>query len=422
MTWSLSRLSDFLVESKGKIKFEDANRLGLQRIKKIDFSGNIHLDDETDTKTDMILVKSGDLVISGINASKGAISVYEGEQDILATIHYSSYEFNPDLISIIFLKWFFKSSIFNDLLSEQIAGGIKTELKASRILPLQIKVPNLSEQIFLADRLDRFQNKELRLQAEIKNQENYFETLRKAIIFDALCGKLTTKWRANNKSEDIHKLTKSNSIGLPFDLPETWTSSRLGEVSQLISGASFLSTDFSKGIGIKCIKITNAGVRELVETDDVLPVIFAEKYKKNKVHKGDLILALTRPYISNGLKVSICPSSYDGALLNQRVAGIRVNEEILHTEFAFLFMRSDVVLKIYQAEFDAKGQQPNLKNEHVTKLIIPIPPLAEQAEIISKVAKLEKHLDHAIRELNSIKRSKDMLNKAMLKEAFFPAS
>ena len=38
----------------------------------------------------MILVKYGDLVISGINVEKGALAIYTGEEDVLASIHYLS--------------------------------------------------------------------------------------------------------------------------------------------------------------------------------------------------------------------------------------------------------------------------------------------------------------------------------------------
>ncbi len=100
MNWEHTKLSEFLTERDGRIKYESANQLGLQRIKKIDFSGNIHLDAETDTKTDMIRVKNGDLVVSGINAAKGAIAVHAEDEDVLATIHYSAYEFNSDRISV----------------------------------------------------------------------------------------------------------------------------------------------------------------------------------------------------------------------------------------------------------------------------------------------------------------------------------
>ena len=56
--------------------------MNLRRLNKIDFSGEIHLTDKP-TNTDMILIKKGDLVISGINVEKGAVSVYQGKEDIL---------------------------------------------------------------------------------------------------------------------------------------------------------------------------------------------------------------------------------------------------------------------------------------------------------------------------------------------------
>ncbi len=171
MSWQSTEISEFLTERNGRIKYESANHLGLQRIRKIDFSGGIHLDAETDTKTDMIRVKSGDLVISGINAAKGAIAVYAEDDDVLATIHYSAYEFNSDRISVDFLKWFFRSSEFSDLLREQVPGGIKTELKPKHILPLRVKVPNLAEQMAVAKRLNRFRLNQLRLEHELAHQQ-----------------------------------------------------------------------------------------------------------------------------------------------------------------------------------------------------------------------------------------------------------
>jgi len=173
MNWHPTSLSEFLTEREGRIKHEDANQLGLQRIKKIDFSGAIHLDAETDTKTDMIRIKNGDLVISGINAAKGAISVYQDDEDVLATIHYSAYEFNADRISVEFLKWFFKSSEFGELLKQQIPDGIKTELKPKHILPLQVKIPKLPEQEALAGQLNRFDLEQSKLEHEITHQEMF---------------------------------------------------------------------------------------------------------------------------------------------------------------------------------------------------------------------------------------------------------
>jgi type I restriction enzyme S subunit len=87
--WETKKIGKFLFEREGRYK-PDANELAnLKRIDKIDFSGNFHIA-EKPSNTDMILIKPGDLVISGINVAKGALAVYQGNEDVTATIHYSS--------------------------------------------------------------------------------------------------------------------------------------------------------------------------------------------------------------------------------------------------------------------------------------------------------------------------------------------
>jgi len=88
MSWKKVRLGKFLNVRPGKYKPTDPAIAGLKRVDKIDFSGRLHLSDKG-SNTDMILVKQGDLLISGINVAKGAVIVYEGSEDIIATVHYS---------------------------------------------------------------------------------------------------------------------------------------------------------------------------------------------------------------------------------------------------------------------------------------------------------------------------------------------
>src|SRR3972149_4151650 len=81
--WKRVKIGQFLKERGGRYDPGDDTIQGLKRLNKIDFSGEIHLSDKW-SKTDMIVVEPGDLVISGINVSKGAIAVYHGEDAITA--------------------------------------------------------------------------------------------------------------------------------------------------------------------------------------------------------------------------------------------------------------------------------------------------------------------------------------------------
>ncbi|CAH6884883.1 Type I restriction-modification system, specificity subunit S [Vibrio chagasii] len=171
----------------------------------------------------------------------------------------------------------------------------------------------------------------------------------------------------------------------PFDIPKNWKWIRLSDYAQIFSGNAFTSGDFSSEAGTKAIKITNAGVGHLIETDEYLPEEFLTTYSQYRVVKNDLILALTRPYISDGLKVSMCPDSYHNSLLNQRVAAIR---SYVNPEYAFFMLSSPYVLNTYKNRFSGSGLQPNLKMSDVTELVIPLCSEEEQHRIVAKVDEL----------------------------------
>ena len=73
MGWKKMKLGEFLKNREGRFKPKDPAISGLKRIEKIDFSGQIFLSDKA-SNTDMILIKKGDLDISGINVEKVAYS------------------------------------------------------------------------------------------------------------------------------------------------------------------------------------------------------------------------------------------------------------------------------------------------------------------------------------------------------------
>ncbi|HIF9369419.1 TPA: restriction endonuclease subunit S [Photobacterium damselae] len=196
------------------------------------------------------------------------------------------------------------------------------------------------------------------------------------------------------KDKKIKKPKKSIEVSddeKPFDIPKEWRWVRLSEYAQIFSGNAFKSGDFSSEVGTKTIKITNAGVGHLIETEEYLPADFLTTYSQYRVVKNDLILALTRPYISDGLKVSMCPHSYHNSLLNQRVVAIRA---YVNPEYAFFILRSPYILNTYKNRFGGNGLQPNLKMSDVTELVIPLCSEQEQHRIVAKVDELMTLCDH----------------------------
>lgn len=156
-TWSSVPLAELLIERRETPSADDLLSGQVRIVEKISFNdGRIRFREGGETKTGMILVRPGDLVISGINAAKGAIAIYDESnvQPVAATIHYGAYTPNRSRVDINFLWWLLRSKYFRELLIKHVPGGIKTELKAKRLLPIPVPLPQLYEQRRISARIE----------------------------------------------------------------------------------------------------------------------------------------------------------------------------------------------------------------------------------------------------------------------------
>ncbi len=155
-------LSEVLTERR-ETPDENALKNGeIAIVDKIGFNdGVIQLRQGGETRTGMILIKPGDLVVSGINAAKGAVGMYgrEHNTDLAATIHYSTYRVDDDKADLRYLWWLLRSDMFRELMSAYVPGGIKTELRANRLLPIPVPIPTIDEQRHLAARIKELAGK-----------------------------------------------------------------------------------------------------------------------------------------------------------------------------------------------------------------------------------------------------------------------
>ena len=86
---------------------------------------------------------------------KVLLPVYQGDEPVCATIHYSSYTFDSSRVDLEYFKYFVKSPAFIAALQKQVKGGIKTEIKPKHLLPLEISIPDLQTQQEIVNKISR---------------------------------------------------------------------------------------------------------------------------------------------------------------------------------------------------------------------------------------------------------------------------
>ncbi len=445
--WRKTKIGEFLFERKGNYKPDDEAIIELKRIDKIDFSGNFHIVQKS-SKTNMILIKSGDLVISGINVAKGAMGIYRGSKDVTATIHYSSYTFDEAKIEVEYFKRFLKSAEFTKLLQEQVKGGIKTEIKSKHILPLEILLPCIQEQRDIVENFKSIETEDSELKQELTHQQTLLKKLRQQILQEAIEGKLTADWRKQNpdaepanellariraektqliKDKKIKKqkpLPPINEKEKPFDLPDGWVWCRLGEIlDDLLGGYSFKSPLFKKAGTKQVLRLGN--IRPYRVHLDVKPVFIDEEVATEgsnaKLKQGDLLITMTgtrgkRDYCYT---VLLNESHFQNKelYLNQRVGCLRFNRQMFSYYYDYCLKNEYLLNQIFSTATGA-ANQANIGSTALRSWIIPIPPLPEQKAIVAKVEKLLALCDQLETQITSNQTHAEQLMQAVLKEAF----
>ena len=175
----------------------------------------------------------------------------------------------------------------------------------------------------------------------------------------------------------------------PFEIPNSWCWSRLGDINNIARGGSprpikdYLTDDKN---GINWIKIGDT-TREGKYIDSVKEKIRPEGMKKSRfVHKGDFLLtnsmSFGRPYILN---VDGC--IHDGWLVISPIG------EVYTSDFLYHLLSSSFAFEQF-TNVASGGVVTNLNSDKVADTIFPVPPLAEQQRIVAKIEKLFEQLDY----------------------------
>jgi type I restriction enzyme S subunit len=242
--------------------------------------------------------------------------------------------------------------------------------------------------------------------------------LRKSILTLAVQGKLVPQ-DPNDVAVEVPavpRVTKSKGEReAPFDLPGNWKWMQLGQVSELING------DRSKNYPNKAEYVPE-GVAWIntghIEPDGTLSTewmhfITRKKFdslRSGKVRPGDLVYCLRGATLG---KTAIITQYEEGAVASSLVI-IRLSP-VVEPRYAYRFLTSPLGREqIFQ--FDNGSAQPNLSANNVKKYWVPIPPHAEQRQIVAKVDQLMAMVDALETQLSASRATAKNLLDALVTE------
>lgn len=174
----------------------------------------------------------------------------------------------------------------------------------------------------------------------------------------------------NKKEKTFPEVTEDEK---PFDIPESWMWVRLKSVAAVLYGFPFDSEKFNEiHLGSKLIRI-----RDVVPADS----------KTYTTEEASSIYCISNGDMLVGMDGNFNVEFWRGgeAVLNQRVCRITADKSVLLQKWLYFYLPTafdDISKSVSYVTVK------HLSDKHLTSLLIPLPPLAEQKRIVAKIEEL----------------------------------
>ncbi len=323
-------------------------------------------------------------------------------------------------------------------------GTVRKALRFDDLCKIEVNFPSFEEQKSIFEKKLIVEKKSDELETEIQTQKQLLTKLKQSILQEAIKGKLTADWRAQNpntepasellkriKAEKAQlikdkKLKKGNTINHPRNLiaessfPNNWLKIKADEILFVTKLAGF---EYSKHISL--------------QHNGEIPVIRAQNVRPLNIDKSNLLYidretsllldrcSLTKPcllvtFIGAGIGDVATFKENERWHLAPNVAKMEPFdgcENLINITYLNYFLLSpigrDEVFKHIKAT-----AQPSLSMSTIRDIDFLIPPLEEQKAIVEKVETLMQKCTKLEEEIKTSEANAQMLMQAVLKEAF----
>ena len=217
----------------------------------------------------------------------------------------------------------------------------------------------------------------------------------------------------NSKKKKVFEPISENEQ--PFEIPEGWKWVRLGEIVENITSGSREWARYYSDTGAIFLRMGNLSRESYVlRLDNIQHVRVPESSegKRTRLLPFDLLFSITAEIGNLGL----IPKDFPEAYINQHTARIRFAQLVKQSLYFANALLAPGIRNLYLP--NAHGMKNSFRLDTLSFIPIPLPPLAEQKEIVrvveSQLAKVDQ-LEKQITERETL--TKQML-QSIMKDAF----
>ncbi|HDY8124456.1 TPA: restriction endonuclease subunit S [Vibrio vulnificus] len=315
-------------------------------------------------------------------------------------------------------------------LAESLATGTTfKELSGKVAKTLPFPLAPLAEQTRIVEKLDEVLAQVDTIKARLDGIPAILKRFRQSVLAAAVSGKLTEEWRGENPNaldtvEIVSTVSKERKArgfkaprnvedvaGVPFSIPVYWAWLRAGDLClKITDGAHNTPKLVDSGFPYLMAKDLTGGQLDFSENRFISEKDHRELYNKCQPEIGDLLVVNIGAGTGNNVLVNV---DYEFSFKN--IAILKRSVHVLPSYFKYFF---DSQKKRIFDEQTRGGAQPFLSLTILNNLLIALPSIEEQKEIVRLVDQYFAFADTIEAQVKKAQARVDNLTQSILAKAF----
>lgn len=313
-------------------------------------------------------------------------------------------------------------------------ANINSETLGNYAFPL----PPLAEQQRIVEVIESLFEKLDTAKELVQNALDSFENRKAAILHKAFTGELTKMWREdqviNNenfakliletikefKEKEQKKFDKTDLITddeIPFVLPVEWMWCRLGDIQEVSSGIQKTPKRKPDKNPIPYLAVANVR-RGYVDLDQVKEFeVSNEEVEKFLLKYNDILIIEGNGSANEIGRCAIWKEEIKPCVHQNHIIKSRNYLDLILPEYILYYLNSSMGMELMRSKAKTTAGLFNLSTGKVKEIVIPIPSLPEQKEIVRILDNLLEK-EQKSKELSEVVEKIDLMKKAILARAF----
>ena len=316
---------------------------------------------------------------------------------------------NQELISMEYLFLFLQNE--QHVMKKKASGGVQSFVSLKFLRNYLLPLPPAAEQKRIVAKIeewlpliDRYEQAWSKLE---EFNKRFPVDMQKSILQMAIQGKLVPQLPEEGTGEELfqqiqeekQRSIKAGTIKkekplpeiaedeIPFDIPESWKWVRLSQLFSVLNGdrgKNYPAKSTLSHEGIPFISALNLDGKSVIEDDNLL-CLSEQQYEKlgnGKLIRDDIVVCIRGSLGKHGRY------PFDKGAIASSLVILRAftNDDVL-AEFLMMYLDTPLFFSEIR-RYDNGTAQPNLAAKSLEQFLVPLPPLAEQKRIVTKLEEI----------------------------------